>query len=820
VKKANVQLNLCVSIMAALAAVPVIGMAGTAAPAQAANPVTMAGLNTNEMPRVTKVVTMASTTTVPRTHLNLAPRASAVKAVDDSLKMKHLQLVLKPSAQRQAALEKLIAGQHDPQSPTYRKWLTPQQYGESFGLVDADIATVTAWLEAQGFTVNSVYPNKTQIDFSGTAGQVRHAFTTNEMVYTINGEKHLSNDSDIRIPVALQSVVAGVMGLNDFHPRPLHTKPQIARWNAGKQRFMKTAAMAATSSKAKAPLSAADKKLAQAPDAPDSPDAVNFTNGARGLVPGDLATMYGVDKIRKNGVTGKGVKIAVVDSYDMVPADWTNFVQNFHLDSYGGSFSQTNPAPPSGANNCLDPDAVAGLTQDNGYDDGETLLDAEYATAIAPGATIQAAICSSYDADFNATTDNFFGGVFIAASNLINGASRPDIISASYGFGEGATDSASKQGIDAMWAQADAEGISVFVSTGDSGSNPDFNGSVIYGNSYDGTSAVDANSFATSPHVTAVGGTDTADVLDGTSSQYFKVAKDLTKGSALSYVPEIPWNESCGNEVAAKSEGYNSNVKFCKQLFKFDTKGLYATSEAGSGGPSSVDRKPAWQSLVFNAAKDQTRDLPDVSLFAGSYGGYTFVVTCTSAYPCTPDFSGSTTLSGGTSLSSPMFAGMQALIDQKMDNSGQTLQQGNAAPTLYALAAAEFGGPTGTAPGTLAACNADNGATGTDGCVFHNVTRGSISTNCYEQSSGETSLTNNCFFLADLADYSINTIFGPIPIGAVHMGLTSTVASPTGLNAKNEAYTARPGWSFASGLGSVNAGNLVKAWVAYAKAKK
>jgi hypothetical protein len=164
-----------------------------------------------------------------------------------------------------------------------------------------------------------------------------------------------------------------------------------------------------------------------------------------------------------------------------------------------------------------------------------------------------------------------------------------------------------------------------------------------------------------------------------------------------------------------------------------------------------------------------------------------------------------------------MFAGLQALVDQKLVNGGQPKAQGNAAPTLYALAAAEYGGPTGASPSTLAACNADNGANGTSDCVFHNVTRGSITTNCYEQTSGETSLTNNCFFLADLADYSVNTIFGPIPIGAVHMGLTSTVTAPTGLNAKNEAFTARPGWSFASGLGSVDAGNLVKAWLAYSK---
>jgi subtilase family serine protease len=56
---------------------------------------------------------------------------------------------------------------------------------------------------SQGFTVNSVYPNKTQIDFSGTAAQVREAFHTQENIYTINNVKHLSNASDISIPAAM-----------------------------------------------------------------------------------------------------------------------------------------------------------------------------------------------------------------------------------------------------------------------------------------------------------------------------------------------------------------------------------------------------------------------------------------------------------------------------------------------------------------------------------------------------------------------------------------------------------------------------------------
>ncbi|HEY8682598.1 MAG TPA: protease pro-enzyme activation domain-containing protein, partial [Rhodanobacter sp.] len=644
---------------------------------------------------------------------------------------------------------------------------------------------VTSWLTSQGFTVNSVYPNKTQIDFSGTAGQVRQAFHTQEKIYAIGKVKHLANASDISIPAALKPVVAGVMGLNDFHATALHKKSEVGQWNVAKKGFVSKAKDAAHAK-------SGAKVINQ---------AISFNGGAlRGLVPNDLATMYGVKTLRDNGVTGVGITIAVVEDGDMDLADWDNFRDTFNLTRFNGSISLDRPAPPAGPTNCLAPPSFFG-------ESGETVLDAEWATAIAPSAHISVASCSDYDANFNPTTDNFFGGVFIAASNLINNpdaTARPNIISASYGYGEYFTDAASKTAIDLMWAQADAEGISVFVSTGDSGSNPSFNGGLI--NGYYGNTAVDANSFATSPHVTGVGGTDTADVLDGTTSKYFAPTPSVVGGSALSYVPEIPWNQSCANGVAAKAMGFNSALAFCQEYLKYDVNGYYATSEAGSGGPSSVDAKPAWQRQIFNAAKDASRDLPDVSLFAGSYGGYTYVVTCTAYYPCTPDFSGPTALSGGTSLSSPMFAGIQALMDQGLAARGLDVNQGNAAPTLYALAATEYGTATGPAPSSLATCSADNGATGTDNCVFHNVTRGSISTQCFEEQPQFEFTTDNCYF------------YGTVSQGSVQLGLTTTDTTPTSYTVGNKAYSAQPGWSFASGLGSVNAKNLLIAWRAFVNA--
>ncbi|RDS80997.1 S53 family peptidase [Dyella psychrodurans] len=780
----NIQLMLRASIAAALIGVSAHSLANTA------SDTAFVGISTTEAPRITQTVDNDHVVTIPKTHLAIVDLASSSSPLDGSVAMSHMQLVLKPSAARQAAMEALITKQHDPKSVQFDHWLTPQQFGDSFGVVDGDVAAVTAWLASQGFTVNSVYPNKAQIDFSGTVAQVNHAFHTQENIYTIDNVKHLANAGDISVPVALQSVIAGVMGLHDSQPRPLVKKPQIAQWDASKKAFVPKVDATATT---------APKGIGQAISA----------HGVRGLVPNDMATMYGINTIRNNGVTGKGITIAVVEEYPMVATDWTNFVNEFNLAKYGGTFQQFNPAPPSGVTNCLDPDVVLAPFKGTPFynpDFLETVLDAEWATAIAPGANIEVAVCSSYTAGLGATSTNFFGGTFIAATNLINGSTRPDVISASYGFGEHAVDSASKTAIDLMWAQADAEGISVFVSSGDSGTNPSYNGSVINGlRSPTDLSALDANAFASSPHDTGVGGTDLADVLDGTTSQYFAPTPSVVGGSALSYVPEIPWNESCGNGVAAKAAGYSSVLAFCQVYLKHDPDGFYATSEAGSGGPSSTDAKPAWQRQVYNAARDQSRDLPDVALFAASYGGYTWVIVCTNAFPCAPGFTTQMELVGGTSLSSPMFAGIQALMDQGLQARGLPVDQGNAAPTLYALAAQEYGGSSGLTPSSLAACNADNGAKGTAGCVFHNVTRGSNSTQC-------VSLFNflqvtNCY------NYGSVNYLGLFTNATI--GLTSADTSPTSYGAGNKAYGAQPGWSFTSGLGSVNATNLLIAWRAF-----
>ncbi|HEY8682329.1 MAG TPA: protease pro-enzyme activation domain-containing protein, partial [Rhodanobacter sp.] len=507
------------------------------------------------MPRVTQAVTDSQRVSIASSHPQFTSHPASATVLADSTGMKHLQLILKRSPLRMIQMEQRIANQHNPASVQFQQWMTPQQFGDAFGVVDGDIAAVSSWLASEGFTVNGVYPNKMQIDFSGTTAQVNQAFRTQETVYKLdNGGQYLANATDISIPAALEHVVTGVVGLSEAPATPSR-QPTSATFNPATRRF-DVAGDAAHGAHA----------MAIGPGG---------LRGYRGLVPDDLANMYGVSRIRQNGVTGKGITIAIVAVAPALPEDYGNFVNQFNLGSYGGTFSQITPGVGE-LGNCY-----GGEPSDPPFENYTAAEDLEMATAIAPGANIEVAYCSGTDSNFDPLTSNAYGGLFIAMANLVNGDERPDVLSFTYpGYyaSERTVDSASKTALDLVSAQADAEGISVFAGTGDSGSNPDFTGGDI-----DAAGPAVA-ALASSPHVTAVGGTDLADELDGTTSQYFSSTPNADYGTALGYVPEIPWNTSCGNGVVAKADGFSSVVDFCKFLMARDPNAAYVTSISGSGG--------------------------------------------------------------------------------------------------------------------------------------------------------------------------------------------------------------------------------------------
>ena len=130
-------------------------------------------------------------------------------------------LLLKRSPQQETQLDQLIADQQNPASPNFHKWLSPAQFGQQFGVADADLQSVTAYLAAQGFNVGRVFSGKGAIEVSGTTAQIRNTFRTEIHQYAVNGQTFYANSRDPQIPAALAPVVAGFASLNNFRIAPV-----------------------------------------------------------------------------------------------------------------------------------------------------------------------------------------------------------------------------------------------------------------------------------------------------------------------------------------------------------------------------------------------------------------------------------------------------------------------------------------------------------------------------------------------------------------------------------------------------------------------
>src|SRR5260370_34207513 len=106
-----------------------------------------------------------------------------------ALPMQRMLLVLKHSPEQEFALNKLLDDQQDKSSPSYHKWLTPDEYGAQFGPTDADLQTITTWLQSHGFQVGST-KGRTVLEFSGSASQVQETCPTTIHKYVVNRHQH------------------------------------------------------------------------------------------------------------------------------------------------------------------------------------------------------------------------------------------------------------------------------------------------------------------------------------------------------------------------------------------------------------------------------------------------------------------------------------------------------------------------------------------------------------------------------------------------------------------------------------------------------
>jgi subtilase family serine protease len=655
-------------------------------------------------------------------------------AVPDGLSMDHMQLQLQRSTAQEQALQQFIDQLHNPKSPNFHKWMTAEQFGQTYGASQQDVNTITLWLQSQGFTVNAVSSSRMTIDFSGNAAQVRQALHTEVHYLSVNGSRHMANMSDPQIPAALAPAVAGVVSLHNFTPHAMKkSRPQYTYSSQG--------------------------------------------STVQAVTPADLATIYNLTPLFSAGTTGAGQTIAVIEDSNLYnSADWDTFRSTFGLSQYTtGSLTTLHPSGAAG--NCQNPGISSG-------DDGEATLDAEYASAAAPGASIVLASC--------ADTRTTFGGM-IALENLIGSSNPPSVISISYGQCEAENGAASNAAFSSAFQQAVAEGISVFVAAGDEGAASCDAGAT------GATHGIGVSAWASTPYNVAVGGTDFGDSYAGTNATYWSSTNSPTYGSALSYIPEIPWDDSCASGLLASVLGFTATYGadgFCASSTARQDELVQVA--AGSGGPSGCATgnptasgivsgtcqgyaKPSWQSSLAGVPSDGVRDIPDVSMFAGTGVWGHYYVMCWSdtrngGAPCSGDPS-TWAGAGGTSFASPIMAGIQALVNQSTGSA-----QGNPNYVYYQLAA-------------TATCNSSNGDPGVSACVFHNVTLGDIDVNC----GG----AQNCF------GETTSTGFG-------RRGGNGQSSANGALSSSDQSYApafgTATGWNFANGIGSVNAFNLVNAW--------
>ncbi|MGB8010509.1 MAG: protease pro-enzyme activation domain-containing protein [Terriglobales bacterium] len=631
-----------------------------------------------------------------------------------TLAMQRMILVLKRSPEQESALRKLLDEQQDKRSANYHKWLTPEQFGKQFGPSDGDLETITAWLRARGFQVTALSKGRTSIEFSGSASQVQSAFHTAIHKYAVNGEEHWANASDPSIPSALAPAVKGILTLHNFPRRSYSTVVGT-------------------------PMHATPRPDAPLPWFTFTPQQ----NTYYGLGPTDFATIYNLLPLWNAGIDGMGQTIAIVGESNIYVSDIENFRSLFGLPANDPQVILNGPDP-----------GVDG-------DETEAILDVSWSGAVAKNATIDLVVSASTEASL---------GVDLSALYIVDNNVAP-VMSESYGECESTLGNAGNAFYNALWQQAAAQGITVLISAGDGGSagcdNFDSESGAVYGLAVSG--------FASTPYNVAVGGTD-FNQTPATASTYWSATNDATTGaSAKSYIPETTWNDSCaGLGIGGCTDSVNGD------LFNI---------VAGSGGPSScsaIDEsnvcsgysKPSWQTGT-GVPTDGVRDLPDVSMFASNGFNNSFYIIC----EADAGFFGSQeTCSltnftfvgvGGTSASAPAFAGIMALVNQKMAAQGLSARQGNANYVLYQLAAQNG-----------ASCNSSTAALTGNSCIFYDITQGNNSVPCNPD-------TPDC---------------GPIPIN----GLSGVLVDPN--NPGNPAWLTTTGYDTATGLGSVNADNLVEQW--------
>ncbi len=231
--------------------------------------------------------------------------------------------------------------------------------GERFGAAQTDIDAVKSWLSSQGLHVEDVSNSRVRIHFSGSAANVGAAFGAEMHNYAVNGEKRVSISGGPRIPASLASIVRAVQGLESVNEKSHAYQGKVRSHPA----MLKD----------------------------DHPDLTNCstTPCVNFITPNDFATIYGINPVYLQNITGKGETIAIIGRSRVLMAD----IENFQTRTGLAIKDPTVIVPPKGID--PGPPADADTGGDTPADQFEATLDVTRATSVAPDAALVLVISKS-----------------------------------------------------------------------------------------------------------------------------------------------------------------------------------------------------------------------------------------------------------------------------------------------------------------------------------------------------------------------------------------------------------------------------------------
>jgi subtilase family serine protease len=582
---------------------------------------------------VVGVAALCALAAVSFAQANNSPASSKLQSLGaaDPASTTHFSVYL--PLRNQASLEQLVNDQTNSASPSYHKWLTPAEFKSRFGPSPADVAKVSARLEAAGFTITAVHTQS--IEVTGPVALVENLFSTRlNQMRTREGQIRFSAaNHKLSMPNELAS--AGVV-IPAFFPE-LSAHVHSAKLAAG---------------------SSAAGRIAPIGNA--SPNQ-RIATAASLYLPDDLNEAYSLPSFqtevgsffspKKKQIAGVGAHIGIVISSVIDPAD------------INSSFNQSLQLPPfldiqdySAVSNLPVPsvtirpvDGGSGAFDPSTGDAAEASLDTQMSLGTAPGA--QETLYNMPDLEFSSIIDAYAA---VDEDNLV------DVVSSSFGGCEREFTPAYNNGQDLtsipkmmhqLFLRGNAQGITFLASSGDDGAVPCLS-AAFENNPTNGTSFVEGVETPSSdPNVTAVGGTNLVTAATPT-------ANDVTRSQEnAQFDPLLPaeFEIGPGDIVSVNNNTWGSG-----------------------GGYSVIFAKPLYQ--LFANTTRPGRAVPDISLMMGGCPQGADFAAGACSEPTSADIifiGGGIGIVIGTSASSPEMAGVLAL-DVELNG-----RLGNVNPLIY-----------------------------------------------------------------------------------------------------------------------------------------